>query len=77
MRVALWWEHRSDSQEDNLNSVSITALHLHSDLALNTVLLLSPVDKRKLTGYYLLLLQECDNLGQVSWTAVSSCYLLF
>lgn len=71
MRVVLWWDHGSDRRY--LDSISITALHLCSDLALNTVLLLSPMDKRKPMGYYKLILQGCNDLGQVSWTAVSSC----
>lgn len=61
-----------------LGSITITALHLQIDSALKILLLLFPVDKRKLTGYYSLILQECDNdVGQTCHSGGSDCCLSF
>lgn len=71
-----------DSAEERvgryLGSITITALHLMIDSALNTLLLLFPVDKRKLTGYYSLILQGCDDdVGQTCHSGGSDCCLSF
>lgn len=82
MRVVLWWEHGSDNWKIpgfNFHHCFTFMQWLSSQHCAAAQCLLGrhPKDKRKLTGYYLLILQGWDDLGQVSWTAVSSCYPSF